>query len=75
VEHLVERRLDRAFAMLTDRRCLHLAIIDIAIAVGFGDVSPVNRMFRRRPPANTVGARSAPVNASPITTQPPPARA
>jgi AraC-like DNA-binding protein len=47
-EHLVERRLERSFAMLSDRRCLHLAIIDIAFAVGFGDVSHFNRMFRRR---------------------------
>jgi AraC-like DNA-binding protein len=47
-EHLVQRRLDRAFAMLTDPRYLHLAIIDIALAAGFGDVSHFNRMFRRR---------------------------
>lgn len=47
-EHVVERRLERAFAMLGDRRCLHLAVIDIAFAVGFGDVSHFNRVFRRR---------------------------
>jgi AraC-like DNA-binding protein len=47
-EYLVERWLERAFAMLTDRRCLHLGIIDIAFAAGFGDVSHFNRMFRRR---------------------------
>jgi AraC-like DNA-binding protein len=47
-EHLVELRLDRSFAMLNDRRCLHLAIIDIAFAAGFGDVSHFNRVFRRR---------------------------
>ena len=46
-EHLAERRLERAFAMLTDPHHLHLAIIDIAFAVGFGDVSHFNRMFRR----------------------------
>jgi AraC-like DNA-binding protein len=34
--------------MLTDRRCLHLAIIDIAFAASFGDVSHFNRQFRRR---------------------------
>jgi AraC-like DNA-binding protein len=34
--------------MLTDRRCLHLTIIDIAFAVGFGDISHFNRVFRRR---------------------------
>jgi AraC-like DNA-binding protein len=47
-EHVVERRLERALAMLSDRRCLHLAIIDIAFAAGFGDVSHFNRVFRRR---------------------------
>jgi AraC-like DNA-binding protein len=47
-EHLAGRRLERASAMLTDPRHPHLAIIDIAFAVGFGDVSHFNRMFRRR---------------------------
>jgi AraC-like DNA-binding protein len=47
-EHLVERRLEHSFAMLTDRRYLHLAIIDIAFEAGFGDVSHFNRVFRRR---------------------------
>jgi AraC-like DNA-binding protein len=47
-EHPVERRLERSFAMLSDVRFLHLAIIDIAFAVGFGDVSHFNRVFRRR---------------------------
>jgi AraC-like DNA-binding protein len=47
-ERLVERRLERAFAMLTDPRRLHLAIIDIALAAGFSDVSHFNRVFRRR---------------------------
>jgi AraC-like DNA-binding protein len=46
-EHLAGYRLERAFAMLTDPHHLHLAIIDIAFAVGFGDVSHFNRMFRR----------------------------
>jgi AraC-like DNA-binding protein len=45
-EHLVEHRLERAFSMLS--RYLHLAIIDIAFTVGFGDVSHFNRVFRRR---------------------------
>jgi AraC-like DNA-binding protein len=62
-EHLVERRLDRAFAMLTDRRCLHLAIIDIAFAAGFGDVSHFNRMFRRRFGETPSGARAAAIGA------------
>jgi AraC-like DNA-binding protein len=47
-EHLIERRLGRAFAMLSDRRYVHLAIIDIAFAAGFSDVSHFNRVFRRR---------------------------
>ena len=47
-EHIAGRRLEHAFAMLTDPRHLHLGIIDIAFAVGFGDVSHFNRMFRRR---------------------------
>jgi AraC-like DNA-binding protein len=34
--------------MLTDPHHLHLAIIDIAFGVGFGDVSHFNRTFRRR---------------------------
>jgi AraC-like DNA-binding protein len=58
-EHLVERRLERSFAMLTDRRCLHLAIIDIAFAAGFGDVSHFNRMFRRRFGETPSGVRVA----------------
>jgi AraC-like DNA-binding protein len=47
-EHLVESRLQRSYSMLTDRRHLHLGIIDIAFAAGFGDVSHFNRVFRRR---------------------------
>jgi AraC-like DNA-binding protein len=58
-ERLVERRLDRAFAMLTDRRCLHLAIIDIAFAAGFGDVSHFNRVFRRRYGETPTGVRAS----------------
>jgi AraC-like DNA-binding protein len=58
-ERLVERRLERAFAMLTDRRCLHLAIIDIAFAAGFGDVSHFNRVFRRRYGETPTGVRAS----------------
>jgi AraC-like DNA-binding protein len=47
-EHLIERRLERAFTMMGDRRYLHLAIIDIAFAAGFSNVSYFNRVFRRR---------------------------
>jgi AraC-like DNA-binding protein len=62
-EHLVERRLERTFAMLTDRRYLHLAIIDIALAAGFGDVSHFNRVFRRRFGETPSGVRVATIAA------------
>ncbi len=52
-EHLVERRLERSFAMLTDRR------FDIAFAAGFGDVSHFNRVFRRRFGETPSGVRAA----------------
>jgi AraC-like DNA-binding protein len=58
-ERLAERRLERAFAMLTDPRRLHLAIIDIALAAGFGDVSHFNRVFRRRFGDTPSGVRAA----------------
>jgi AraC-like DNA-binding protein len=58
-EHLAECRLERAFAMLTDPRHLHLAIIDIAFGVGFGDVSHFNRTFRRRFGETPSGVRAA----------------
>jgi AraC-like DNA-binding protein len=58
-EHVQERRLGRAFALLTDRRCDHLPIIDIAYASGFGDVSHFNRMFRRRFGDTPSGVRGA----------------
>jgi len=47
-EHVTERRLQRAHAMLTDPRFGYLRIIDIALAAGFNDISHFNRMFRRR---------------------------
>jgi AraC-like DNA-binding protein len=58
-EHLAGYRLERAFAMLTDPHHLHLAIIDIAFGVGFGDVSHFNRMFRRRFGETPSGVRAA----------------
>jgi AraC-like DNA-binding protein len=45
--------------MLTDPRHLHLAIIDIAFAVGFGDVSHFNRMFHKRFGETPSGVRAA----------------
>jgi AraC-like DNA-binding protein len=58
-EHLSERRLERAFAMLTDPHHRRLAIIDIAFGVGFGDVSHFNRMFRRYFGETPSGVRAA----------------
>jgi AraC-like DNA-binding protein len=58
-EHLAGCRLERAFAMLTDPHHLHLAIIDIAFGVGFGDVSHFNRMFRRHFGETPSGVRAA----------------
>ncbi|WP_143198457.1 AraC family transcriptional regulator [Bradyrhizobium sp. AS23.2] len=58
-EHLAGCRLERAFAMLTDPHHLHLAIIDIAFAVGFGDLSHFNRSFRRRFGETPSGVRAA----------------
>src|SRR5262249_19134040 len=47
-DHVVERRLDRAYAMLTDHRDLHPRIIDIACSVWINDISRFNRTFRLR---------------------------
>jgi AraC-like DNA-binding protein len=58
-EHVLERRLERAFTLLTDPRCCHLSIIDIAFATGFGDVSHFNRMLRRRHGDTPSGVRAA----------------
>jgi AraC-like DNA-binding protein len=45
--------------MLSDRPCLDLAIIDIAFASGFRDVSHFNRVFRRRFGETPSGVRPA----------------
>jgi AraC-like DNA-binding protein len=39
-EHVLESRLKRAFTLLTEPRCGHLSIIDVACACG--DVSPIS---------------------------------
>jgi AraC-like DNA-binding protein len=54
-EQVTERRLQRAYVMLSDPAFLHLRIIDIALAAGFGDVSHFNRLFRRRVAKPTPG--------------------
>jgi AraC-like DNA-binding protein len=58
-EHVLEHRLERALRLLTDPRCRHLSIMDIAYASGFGDVSHFNRMFRRRHGDTPSGVRAA----------------
>jgi AraC-like DNA-binding protein len=42
------QRLIRVHRMLSDPRYAHRAIGEIALAVGFGDLSTFNRDFRRR---------------------------
>jgi AraC-like DNA-binding protein len=58
-DHVLERRLERAFTLLSDRRRLRLSVLDIAYAAGFGDVSHFNRMFRRRFGDTPSGVRAA----------------
>jgi AraC-like DNA-binding protein len=45
---VTEERLKRALAMLRDPACAEKRISDIALEVGFGDLSYFNRTFRRR---------------------------
>jgi AraC-like DNA-binding protein len=45
--HLLERRLERAAILLRDPRWHHRKIADIAVEVGFTDLSNFNRAFRR----------------------------
>jgi AraC-like DNA-binding protein len=45
---LLDQRLERAHRMLSDTRLAERAIIAIASAAGFGDLSYFNRAFRRR---------------------------
>jgi AraC-like DNA-binding protein len=58
-EHVTEHRLERAQAMLADPDCAHMRIVEIALAVGFGDVAHFNRLYRRRFGDTPSGARSA----------------
>jgi AraC-like DNA-binding protein len=45
--HVLERRLERAAALLRDPRSWHRKIADIAAEAGFTDLSYFNRAFRR----------------------------
>jgi AraC-like DNA-binding protein len=47
-QFVLQHRLDRAFRMLRDPRCVARRISDVAYDVGFGDLSYFNRAFRRR---------------------------
>jgi AraC-like DNA-binding protein len=46
--HVLERRLEKAAALLRDLRWHNRKIADIAAAAGFNDLSYFNRAFRRR---------------------------
>jgi AraC-like DNA-binding protein len=47
-EYLNEVRLRKAHALLATPRAVRQRVIDIALAVGFSDISHFNRSFRRR---------------------------
>ena len=47
-DFVLERRLRFAMSRLTDPRCRHLRIADIAFDSGFADLTTFNRAFRRR---------------------------
>ncbi|PTM50660.1 AraC family transcriptional regulator [Phreatobacter oligotrophus] len=59
--HLLELRLERAYRLLTgaDAAGEALRVIDVALAVGFSDVSYFNRRFRSRFGETPTSARSA----------------
>lgn len=47
-EFVRDKRLDRAYGMLNSERFRHLRVGDVALEVGFGDLSYFHRQFRRR---------------------------
>ncbi len=57
--HVLERRLEKANALLRDLKWRHRKIVDIAAAAGFNDLSYFNRAFRRRYGATPSDVRSA----------------
>jgi AraC-like DNA-binding protein len=65
-EHVLECRVQRVRAMLMDSGYQHMAIIDIALASGFSDVSHFNHVFRRRFGETPSSVRAAAVGASKI---------
>jgi AraC-like DNA-binding protein len=57
--HVLERRLERAAALLRDLRWHNRKIADVAAAAGFNDLSYFNRAFRRRFGATPSDVRQA----------------
>ena len=57
-EHVTEMRLQKALTLLTETRDSTSRISDIALQVGFSDVSHFNRLFRRRFGESPSGVRS-----------------
>jgi AraC-like DNA-binding protein len=58
-ERVLERRLQKARALLANPRCASRRITDVAFDSGFNDVSYFNRVFRRRfgvPPSGVRGS-------------------
>ncbi len=57
--HVLERRLERAAALLRDPRWHHRKIAAVAAEAGFTDLSYFNRAFRRRYGATPSAMREA----------------
>ena len=57
--HVLERRLEKAAALLRDPRWRHRKIADIAAEAGFTDLSYFNRSFRRHFAATPSDIRAA----------------
>ena len=59
-QHVLEKRLEKAAALLRDQRQHGRRIADIALAAGFADLSHFNRAFRRRFGDTPSGFRAGP---------------
>jgi AraC-like DNA-binding protein len=57
-QHVLEKRLERAAALLRDPRWHYRRIADIALESGFADLSHFNRAFRRRFGDTPTGVRA-----------------
>jgi AraC-like DNA-binding protein len=62
--HVLDRRLERAAALLRDPRWRHRKIAEIAAEAGFTDLSYFNRAFRRRHGATPSTIREAAIRGS-----------